>query len=78
MVETVIMLDNLDSVKEFNHAVLENHGDVTLFSGKYIIDGKSIMGILSMDLSKPIKVEVDDPVDKSVLETINKFRVETR
>ncbi len=78
MVETVVMLDNLDAVKEFNHAALENHGDITLFGGRYIIDGKSIMGILSMDLSKPIKVEIDDPVNKDVLATIDKFRVATR
>lgn len=78
MIETVISLDDLDAVKEFNRVVLNNHGDVTLFSGRYIIDGKSIMGILSMDLSKPIKVEIDDPVNKDVLSAIDKFRVETR
>ncbi len=78
MIETVIELSNLDAVKEFNRAVLNNHGDVTLFSGKYIIDGKSIMGILSMDLSKPIKVEIDDPVNKDVLNVIDKFRTEAR
>lgn len=75
MVETVVLLNSLDAVKEFNSAVLSNQGDVTLFSGRYIIDGKSIMGILSMDLSKPIKVEIGDPVNKDVLNTIDKFRV---
>ena len=75
MVETVVLLNSLDAVKEFNTSVLSNPGDVTLFSGRYIIDGKSIMGILSMDLSKPIKVEIDDPVNKDVLTTIDKFRV---
>ena len=76
MIETVVLLDSLEAVKEFNSAVLGNQGDVTLFSGRYIIDGKSIMGILSMDLSKPIKVEIDDPVNKDVLNVIGKFRVE--
>lgn len=75
MVETVIQLKSLDEVKEFNRAALGNHGDITLFSGKYIIDGKSIMGILSMDLSKPIKVEIEDPVNKDVLQAIDKYRV---
>ena len=76
MIETVVLLDSLEAVKEFNTAVLATPGDVTLFSGRYIIDGKSIMGILSMDLSKPIKVEIDDPVNKDALNTIGKFRVE--
>ena len=76
MIETVVLLDSLEAVKEFNSAVLGNPGDVTLFSGRYIIDGKSIMGILSMDLSKPIKVEIDDPVNKDVLNVVGKFRVD--
>ena len=76
MVETVVSLSSLEAVKEFNTTVLANPGDVTLFSGRYIIDAKSIMGILSMDLSKPIKVEIDDPVNKDVLTTIDKFRIE--
>ena len=75
MIETIISLENLDAVKEFNKAALENHGDVTLFSGRYIIDGKSIMGILSMDLTKPIKVEIDDPVNKDIIASVDKFRV---
>ncbi len=73
MIETIISLDSLDSVKEFNKAALENHGDVTLFSGRYIIDGKSIMGILSMDLTKPIKVEIEDPVNRDIIDVINKY-----
>ena len=32
--------------------------DIELLSGKYIVNAKSIMGIFSLDLSKPIKVQV--------------------
>ena len=32
--------------------------DVDLISGRYAVDAKSIMGIFSLDLSKPIKMEI--------------------
>ena len=32
--------------------------DVDLTSGRYVVDAKSIMGIFSLDLSSPIKVEI--------------------
>ena len=32
--------------------------EIDLTSGRYVVDAKSIMGIFSLDLSKPIKVEI--------------------
>lgn len=39
--------------------------DVDLISGRYAVDAKSIMGIFSLDLSKPIelKAHTDEPGD---------------
>lgn len=41
-------------------------GDVTIVSGRYVIDAKSIMGIFSLDLSKPMKLEIEDWKDEYV------------
>ena len=40
--------------------------DFDLVSGRYVIDAKSIMGIFSLDLSKPIDLNIhaDDNVDE--------------
>ena len=53
-----IMLHSIDDVKRFVNTVNRYDFDVDLTSGRYVVDAKSIMGIFSLDLSKPIKVEV--------------------
>ncbi|NTV90355.1 MAG: HPr family phosphocarrier protein [Clostridiales bacterium] len=53
-----IILKSINDVKEFVNTVNRYSFDVDLVSGRYIVDAKSIMGIFSLDLSKPIKVEI--------------------
>jgi phosphocarrier protein HPr len=57
MVTFRIMLRSINDVKDFVNIVNKYDFDVDLTSGRYIVDAKSIMGIFSLDLSKPIKVE---------------------
>ncbi|MBR0277796.1 MAG: HPr family phosphocarrier protein [Clostridia bacterium] len=52
-----IMLDSINNVKKFVSIVEKYDYDIDLSSGRYVVDGKSIMGIFSLDLSKPIKVD---------------------
>ena len=59
-----INLQSISSVKDFVGFTNAFDGDVTLKSGRYIVDGKSIMGIFSLDLSKPIEVEIT-PIEKA-------------
>ena len=42
-------------------------GDFDLTSGRYVIDAKSIMGIFSLDLSKPLKLDIHDDQSASML-----------
>ena len=58
MQSVTIMLNTVTDVKTFVNVVSKYDFDVDLVSGRYAIDGKSIMGIFSLDLSKPIKVDV--------------------
>ena len=53
-----IILDNVDKVKAFVVTVSKYPGDATLTSGRYVVDAKSIMGIFSLDLSKPIDLAI--------------------
>lgn len=52
-----IMLNTINDVKTFVNTVCKCDFDVDLISGRYAVDAKSIMGIFSLDLSKPIKLE---------------------
>ncbi|MCH5348111.1 MAG: HPr family phosphocarrier protein [Oscillospiraceae bacterium] len=54
---TTVMLGTINDVKNFVSVVSQCDYDVDLISGRYAVDAKSIMGIFSLDLSKPIKLE---------------------
>lgn len=56
MVKFEILLNNIEKINAFNHMAMNMPFDIDLLSGRYIIDGKSIMGIFSMNLSKPLQV----------------------
>ena len=54
MLEKTIILKDFEAVKKFVDIINEKPYDVELLSGKYIINAKSIMGIFSLDLTKPL------------------------
>ena len=49
-----IRLFSINDVKEFVNAACNADFDIDLISGRYTVDAKSIMGIFSLDLSKPV------------------------
>ncbi len=55
-----ISLNSIDKVKCFVRDISNIEGDVLLYAGRYVIDAKSIMGIFSLDLSKPLQLEIAD------------------
>lgn len=57
MQTTKILLSTINDVKTFVNTVVRYDFDVDLVSGRYAIDAKSIMGIFSLDLSKPIELQ---------------------
>ena len=71
-----ISLQAINDVKEFVNTVMKFDFDIDLVSGRYAIDAKSIMGIFSLDLSKPITLNAHTD-DASVLrKEIDKFIIE--
>ena len=53
-----ISLNSIDKVKAFVNEVTKYDAEFDLVSGRYVIDAKSIMGIFSLDLSKPIDLNI--------------------
>ncbi len=58
MTTFTVTLGSINDVKNFVNIVSRYDYDIDLSSGRYVVDAKSIMGIFSLDLSKPIKVEI--------------------
>ncbi len=71
-----ISLNSIDKVKSFVNDITRFDNDFDLVSGRYVIDAKSIMGIFSLDLSKPIDLNVHatDDLD-AIMEVLKPYIV---
>ncbi|MCI6061756.1 MAG: HPr family phosphocarrier protein [Dorea sp.] len=72
-----ISLNSIDKVKSFVNDITKFDHDFDLVSGRYVIDAKSIMGIFSLDLSKPIDLNIhaDENIDE-IMEMLKPYLCE--
>jgi len=77
MKSVTISLDTVDKVRQFVNQISKYDGEFDIVSHRYIIDAKSIMGIFSLDLSKPLKLSIhsDDDLPK-ILEGFKSYIVD--
>lgn len=77
MTSVKISLDSIEKVKSFVNSISKFDCDFDLVSGRYIIDAKSIMGIFSLDLSRPIELNIQgtDNLDE-IMEVIKPYIVD--
>ena len=74
MKTVLISLNSIDKVKSFVNEISKFNNDFDLVSGRYVIDAKSIMGIFSLDLSKPISLNIHaDENMNAILEAIKPY-----
>ena len=71
--EKTIYLKTISDVKNFVNIVTGCSYDVDIVSDKYVIDAKSIMGIFSLDLSKPLKMVLNSDDCDNILEKLKDF-----
>ena len=73
-----ISLNSIDKVKSFVNDITKFDYDFDLVSGRYVIDAKSIMGIFSLDLSKPIDLNIhaDGTALDNVMQIISKYTID--
>ena len=70
-----INLGSIDKVKSFVNDITKFDSDFDLVSGRYVIDAKSIMGIFSLDLSKPIDLNIHSESNvEDILEVLEKYK----
>ena len=71
----MISLSTINHVKEFVALVTGCDYDIDLVSGRYAVDAKSIMGIFSLDLSKPIELVAHTDNADALFDSLKKFMV---
>ena len=69
-----VSLNSIDKVKNFVNDITRFDSDFDLVSGRYVIDAKSIMGIFSLDLSRPITLNIhnDEEID-TILDVLKPY-----
>ncbi|MCQ2491384.1 MAG: HPr family phosphocarrier protein [Ruminococcus sp.] len=75
MTKTTVLLQAINDVKDFVNIVMKYEFDIDLVSGRYAVDAKSIMGIFSLDLSKPIELNAHTDNADKFLDEIEKYIV---
>lgn len=69
-----ISLQMAQNVKEFVKIVQDYPYEIDLKSDKYVVDAKSILGIFSLDLSKPLIVEIHSDNCDDLIEALKQFQ----
>lgn len=76
-----VLLNSIEKVKRFVNITSDFETDVFLKAGRYVIDAKSIMGIFSVDLTKPMELtfDIENNCDNGIIaryiEQIKEFAV---
>lgn len=71
-----IMLSSINDVKNFVNIVNKYDCEIDLTSGRYVVDAKSIMGIFSLDLTKPIKMEIHAENTDAIVDELKPYITE--
>ncbi|MBR2861330.1 MAG: HPr family phosphocarrier protein [Clostridia bacterium] len=58
MKSILVNLSESQQIKNFVNVINKYSFDIDLCSGRYVVDAKSILGIFSLDLSKPIELQI--------------------
>ena len=70
-----ILIDSIVKVKEFNNLAVKFPCEIDVVSGRYIIDGRSLMGLFSLDLGKPVEMKFDKKYEDLAKLLFSKFEV---
>lgn len=76
MKELMIRLSTIQDVNRFVKIVSAADQDIDLSSGRYVVDGKSIMGIFSLDLLNPIKMTIHGDNAEALLAEVADFVID--
>lgn len=73
--EFQVLLSSVADVKDFVDAASACPSEVDVLSGRYVVNGKSIMGLFSVDLSAPVTVAVQGqgPKEAAFRKKVDRF-----
>jgi len=73
MKNLTVTLASINDVKNFVNIVGKYDFDIDLISDRYVVDAKSIMGIFSLDLTKPIGVNLHTDDAEAIMKELEPY-----
>lgn len=73
-----LKINEIDKIKKICKVCNEFVDDVYVVSGKYRVNAKSLLGLLSLDLSQEIELIIDTYKDSTISDFITKIKVITK
>ena len=74
MLDKKIRLKTINDVRDFVNEAAKCEFDVDIFYNRIIVDAKSLLGVMSMDLTKPLTVKYS-PEDRFFGKILDKYAV---
>ncbi|WP_411678565.1 HPr family phosphocarrier protein [Caproicibacter sp.] len=74
MITVKVLIDSVEKVKKFSSILSKENVECELIEGVHIIDAKSIMGIFSIDLKKPVQLNIHSD-NREILNRLKDFIV---
>lgn len=68
-----VLLDTTDKVKSFVNVVSAFDCDADVRSGRYVVNAKSILGIFSLELNRPVVLEIYNDDCDELISRISSF-----
>lgn len=72
-----VSLNTIDKVKKFTKITNSFNCEIDVLQGRYIVSGRSIMGIFSLNLTDTVTVEIESDDEKEIdrfLKVMEEFR----
>lgn len=76
MIKKTILLDDVRKVSNFVNETFKFKGDIIVIHGRYIVNGRSLLGLMSLDLSKPLTCEIEERDEQTWNINCKKFEVQ--
>lgn len=75
MTRKMILIDSIDKVKRFTNIINKGAVSADVTSGRYVVDASSIMGILSLNVSKPVELRIHSQDERAtnLVEELGEF-----
>lgn len=76
MLELGVKFITIEQVKQFVISTESIHGKIVIYShDNYVANGRSLMGIFALDLSKPVTVVCDEDNYRDIFDACDKLNI---